>query len=172
MSYSYTLTETKTFTITHARHIAAKVVTDLKRLQRFYGEPSNIIIAYYEAEIIELLKGGYLKSVIYGFQRNGNWIEPTLQYTAQELADSMTTDDDPGRVRPGADVRGAFFYSYLTYSSAWDMLTAAEKVAVQERLPIQRSCADEPGINGYFSYDRVYSSGGRALNRASLRSLS
>ena len=39
MSYSYTLTETTTFTVTHARHMAAKVATDLKRMQRLYGEP-------------------------------------------------------------------------------------------------------------------------------------
>ena len=56
MSYSYTFSETATFTITHARHIAAKVATDLKRMQRFYGEPSDIRIKNYETEVIELLK--------------------------------------------------------------------------------------------------------------------
>ena len=45
MSYSYTVTESTTFTVTHARHIAAKVATDLKRLQRFYGKPSDSAIA-------------------------------------------------------------------------------------------------------------------------------
>ena len=30
MSYSFTATETKTFTLTHARHLAAKVAADLK----------------------------------------------------------------------------------------------------------------------------------------------
>ena len=29
MSYSFTATETKTFTLTHARHLAAKVAADL-----------------------------------------------------------------------------------------------------------------------------------------------
>ena len=42
MSYSFTATETKTFTLTHARHLAAKVTADLKRLQRLYGKhPAN-----------------------------------------------------------------------------------------------------------------------------------
>ena len=63
MSYSYTLSETTTFTVTHARHMAAKVATDLKRLQRFYGQPSNSDIADYEIEVIALLKGGYLGTV-------------------------------------------------------------------------------------------------------------
>ena len=45
MSSSFTLTETTTFTLTHARHMAAKVATDLKRLQRFYGRPGDAAIA-------------------------------------------------------------------------------------------------------------------------------
>ena len=41
MSNSFTISEATTFTITHARHMAAKVATDLKRIQRFYGKPSD-----------------------------------------------------------------------------------------------------------------------------------
>ena len=48
MSYSYTTTATNTFTVTHARHMAAKVATDLKRMQRFYGSPSDGRINEYE----------------------------------------------------------------------------------------------------------------------------
>ena len=71
---SYTLTGSETFTITHAKHMAAKVAADLKRLQRFYGKPSNSDIEAYEKEVIQLLKFGYLKKVTYGFKRNGTWI--------------------------------------------------------------------------------------------------
>ena len=39
--HSYSYTESTTFTVTHARHMAAKVATDLKRMQRFYGKPSD-----------------------------------------------------------------------------------------------------------------------------------
>lgn len=169
MSYSYTVSETATFTVTHARHMAAKVATDLKRLQRLYGKPSDADIVEYESEVIELLKGGYLGTVTYGYRRDGNWIEPTLRYTARDLVDSAASDDDPGRVRPGADISGASFYSYLTYSSAWDRLTEAEKDAVRARLPFKRNGAPEPGVRGYLTEDRTYSSGGRALSRASLR---
>ena len=56
MSYSFTLSETATFTVTHARHMAAKVATDLKRMQRFYGVPNDCAITAYETEVIELLK--------------------------------------------------------------------------------------------------------------------
>lgn len=172
MSYSFTLTDTTTFTVTHAKHMAAKVATDLKRLQRFYGRPSDIDIAGYEAEIIELLKKGYLGTVTHGFWRNGNWIEPTLKYTARDLASASAIDEDPGRIRPGADISGATFYSYLTYSSAWERLSDAEKEAFKQRLPFQRVGAPEPGVTGYLSNDRTYSAGGRALYRESVRSLS
>jgi hypothetical protein len=172
MSYSYTLTQTSTFTVTHARHMAAKVATDLKRMQRFYGSPSDESIIAYEAEIMEMLKAGYLRAVTYGFWRNNQWIEPTLRYTAYDLMGAAANDDDPGRVRPGAGTTGASFYSYMTYSAEWDALTADQRQAFAERLPVKRGGAPEPGVAGYFSEDRTYSSGGKALNRASVRSWS
>ncbi|WP_163268302.1 hypothetical protein [Chelativorans alearense] len=170
MSYSFTVAETATFTLTHAKHMAAKVATDLKRMQRLYGYPSDSEIAGYEAEAIEFLKAGYLGTVTYGFRRNGEWIEPTLRYTARDLAGGSANDDDPGRIRPGADISGASFYSYMTYSAAWHSLTDAEKAEFEKRLPFPRTGAPEPAINGYLSGDRTYSSGGRALDRASVRS--
>ena len=170
MSNSFTISEATTFTITHARHMAAKVATDLKRIQRFYGKPSDTSIADYENEAIELLRAGYLGTVAYGFRRNGNWIEPTLKYTARELFGALANDDDPGRVRPSANISGATFYSFLTYSTTWGMLSESEKQAFKKRLPFQRSSSSEPGVEGYFSNDLEYSAGGRALNRASIRS--
>lgn len=167
-----TYSESNTFTITHARHIAAKLATDLKRLQRFYGVPSDFRIAEFQAEAIELLKGGYLGTVAYGFRRDGDWIEPTLKYTAQDLLSGVGSDDDPGGVRPSRDTAGASFYSYLTYSAAWDALSDAERQAIEARLPFQRGGAPAPGVKGYFLDDRVYSAGGRALSRASVRSVS
>lgn len=170
MSSSYTISGAVTFTVTHARHIAARVATDLKRIQRLYGSPGDAWIQAFEAEAIEFMKAGYLGTVTYGFRRNGQWIEPTLQYTARELAGATANDDDPGRIRPGADVSGATFYSYLTYSAAWDRLTAEQKEAFKRGLPFQRGGAAEPGVSGYFAGDRTYSAGGRALDRASVRS--
>ena len=170
MTYSYSVTETITFTRTHATHIAAKVATDLKRMQRFYGEPSNNWIADFESEVVEFLKEGLLDTVTYGFRRNGYWIEPTLFYTARDLVGNPANDDDPGRIRPGASKNGAAFYSYLTYSAAWNTLTSTEQEEFNRRLPFQRTGAPEPGVSGYVSVDRTYSSGGRALDRASLRS--
>lgn len=169
MSTSYTLSESTSFTVTHARHLAAKVKTDLMRMQRLYDHPSDARIDGFEAEIIELLRHGYLDRVTYGFKRDSQWIEPTLRYTAQDFA-AGDVDDDPGKVRPGADVTGAAFSSFLSYSAKWHGLSQSEQDAFERTLPFQRSGAAEPGTAGYFVSDRTYSSGGRALGRSSMRS--
>jgi hypothetical protein len=170
MSTSYTITEAGTFTITHARHMGTKVATDLKRMQRLYGQPSDSNIASYEAELVAFLKAGYLNEVTYGFRRDSAWIEPTLRYTSQDLAGNAANDDDPGRVRAGADISNAKFYSYMTYSAAHDAMNEDQRKAFEKTLPFTRGGAQEPGVSGYLIADRVYSAGGQALNRKSVRS--
>jgi len=165
--YSYTVSKTITFTLTHAKHMAAKFAADLKRLQRFYDQPSDTAIADYETEVIELLKAGYLGTLTVGFRRNDQWIEPTLRYTARNLSGASADDNDPGSLKPGADITGASFYSYLIYSPR---VSEAEKDAFQKRMPFYRGGAPEPSINGYLAADLTYSAGGRALDRASVRS--
>ena len=44
----------------------------------------------------------------------------------------------PDESRPGEDISGASFYSYLISSPAWDRLTEQEKEAFSSRLPFQR----------------------------------
>ena len=119
----------------------------------------------------ELLKAGYLGTVTYGFRRNGNWIEPTLRYTARDLSGASANDDDPGRVRPGANITGATFYSYLTYSPAWDQLTPDRAGCLQEAtcpsIGAARPSLASPAISPTTAPTRP---GGRALDRASVRS--
>ena len=150
--------------------MASKVAADLKRMQRLYGSPSDVDIAKYEQEMISLLKAGYLGTMWLGFKKDGQWIEPTLRYTARDLAGGSANDDDPGRVLPGKNIAGATFWSFCTYSPAWDKLTTDEKDRFKKSLPWYRSGATEPTVNGYLDDDKTYSSGGRALNRASVRS--
>lgn len=170
MTNSYTTSQTSTFTVTHARHLAAKVATDLKRIQRFYGRPNDKEIADYELEATLLLKAGLLGKVTYGFQRDGVWIPPMVEYRAINLVDLTTADDEPGRIPVGENVQGAYFTSYLIYSDSWQQLTEQQRQAFKASLPIKRSGADEPGVQGNLVGDRSYSAGGRALNRSSLRS--
>ena len=170
MSLSITTSNSTSFTVTHARHLAAKVATDLKRLQRFYGGVSDTRIANFETEVTELLKFGYLGTVTYGFKKNDKWIEPTLRYTAKDLS-GFGDDDDPGKIKPGMDISGANFYSFLTYSSAWDKLSSSEQLSFEESLPFKRGTGTEPQVlNGFFADDKTYTSGGVSLGRSTVRS--
>src|SRR5712692_2716041 len=92
-------TDSSTFTVTHAREIACKVATDLKRMQRFYGYPSDTDIANFEAELVELLKAQPVETVAYAFKRDGKWIVPTLRYTEEDLLGAASINDDPGLIR-------------------------------------------------------------------------
>ena len=174
MSYSFTTSNTETFTVTHARHIAAKVATDLKRLQRFYGKWAPGLtdgkIDDFQVELIEYLAAGYLSNVAYGFRRNGHWVEPTLRYTAYYLSRTVDMRDNaPGAVYPGEDVSGASFYSFLTTSQSWSSASFHDQEKFLRRLPFQRGTGQAPGLDGYCDQDRTYSAGGRALGRFSLR---
>jgi hypothetical protein len=169
MSSSYTLSASETFTITHARHLAAKVKTDLKRIQRLYGYPSDVAIDNYESEITELLKANCLEEVIYGFKKNDHWLEPTLRYSAKDLQ-GYGGDDDPGKVRPGLDITGASFYSFLTFNSNWNTLSDSEKQALEAKLPFIRGTAETPKTsNGFFIDDKTYTAGGVSLGRSTMR---
>lgn len=172
MTFSQTITQATTFTVTHAKHIAAKVATDLMRMQRFYKKPSTERIDAYQNEAITLLAHGYLESVAYGFQRNGCWVEPTLSYQAHDLLGASSTDDDPGKIRLGANIGNAAFSSFLRYTAAWDRLSVAEQEAVYANagIPFRRTVGNEPGVDGYWSRDLTYSAGGRSLARSTVRS--
>ena len=164
---SFTSTASNTFTITHARHMSAKVSADLRRMQRFYSKPSSVQIADFEEEIAQLIKHGYLNKATFGFQKNGSWIEPTFTYTANEIAYGV--DDTPGAVSPNADVSNANFHSYVSYTDKFFALSDSEKSEFKKSLPVQRVGADEPGVTGYFDSDKTYSSGEKSLSRKSLR---
>jgi len=171
MSTSYTNSEAVTFTLVHAKHLASKIATDLKRMQRLYpGCMSDAAVAAYEEEATEMLKAGCLEKVGYGYQRAGNWVEPSLHYKARDLQGSASLDDDPGKITANVDVTGASFGSYMIYSSAWSSMSASEKEALRARLPFQRGDAPMPGVTGYLVEDKTYSAGGRALSRSSVRS--
>ena len=49
-------------------------------------------------------------------------------------------------------------------------LTREQREDFARRLPFQRTVGAEPSVSGYWSRDLTYSAGGRALDRASLRS--
>jgi hypothetical protein len=169
MSSTYTQSLSETFTLLHARMLAAKVATDLHRFQRFYSWPSTAEIQNYEAELTQLLKHDVVDTVVYGFKRSGKWTDAAVKYKALP-GGNLTVDDDPGKIRPGLDVAGAFFTSFLTYNSKWWALSVSERQKIKDALPIQRSSGDVPSLEGgYWADDLSYSAGGRGLGRSSVR---
>lgn len=102
------------------------------------------------------------------FSENNNRIEPTLRYTAGDLLGSGT-DDDPGKIRPGKDVSGASFYSFMTYSSKYLNTTQSEKDNTLKYLPFKWVSTQFLGINGYLENDKTYSASGYFLTRTRVR---
>lgn len=169
MSFSQTTTTSNTFTLTHAKYIASKVATDLLRFQRLYGSPSDKWINDYEGELTLMLKHDAVSAVTYGFKRNGKWTEAAVRY--QALGGGMlTADDDPGKIRPGLDIAGASFTSFMEYSPNWWALTDDERKAVKKESPVDRSTGDTPPLEvGYWEGDLTYGAAGRGLGRSSVR---
>lgn len=164
---SSTFTYSQTFTITNARYLASKVKTDLKRIQQFYGSPSDSCINEYESELVAFLIGGMLSKVTYGFKRDGVFIPPTLEYTAQELEANLN-NDRPGGIATGQDISGANFASFMFYSTKWSNMTESDRKAFEAELPFQRTTGVSPPVSGYYKDDKNYSSGGTSLARKSL----
>lgn len=167
MTTSYTTTQT--FNVTHARQIASKIAADLQRFKRLYLSPSDQWIANYEGELVELLKHDVVKEVVYGFQRNGNWTEAAVKYTALP-GGKLQSNDDPGKIRPNLDIVGAHFTSFLTYNENWNRLSLAAKALIKAACPYQRGTGPTPPLEaGYWAEDHSYTAGGRGLGRSSAK---
>ena len=79
--------------ITCPDYIANKISIDLKRMQRFYGKPSDKMIDDYEKESAFLLKEGYIDSIGYGFKtKDGEW-RVAIKYEIR--GGVLIADDDP-----------------------------------------------------------------------------
>ena len=166
-----TMTATQTFTRTHAKYLASKVVTDLYQCARLYGEPRTDDVADYEAELVQLLAGGYVAEYEFGFKKNGKRVV-TWQYRVNASGDLVGggVDDRAGGVYARGKVAGATYFNFLTYSQKWRNLTPGARKAIKDRLKIRRTPGALPADgNGYWVSDRTYSNGGVAVSRRTFR---
>ena len=115
-----TYTTSSTFTKTNVEYVASKVLADLRGLKAYYGEPDEDMIWDFYEELVELLAGGYVASVEYGFERNDQRIV-SLHYEAQ--MDGSLTDGKSGGVYARADISRASWFSFLVYSNKWGSLS-------------------------------------------------
>lgn len=136
----------------------------------YYGWPSGEEITHYAEEAAILLNERYLRSVEYGFKRNGKVIF-ALKYVAKSDG-TLQSDDRPGRVPFGLDLSGATRYSYLHYSESFSRLTPEQRATIETSLPISRSGGPSPETgNGYWEDSRSYSSNGEGVVRSIFKPL-
>lgn len=160
-----TNTLTNTFTLTNAKYLGSKIAADLYQMQQFYGRPSLTEINDYVDEVVTLMKDGYLKSVDYGFKKDGKWVF-ALSY---EISSLGTIDNNPGRVSLGTNITGASWGSYLRASQKFDNLALSEQERIKDTIKIKRSGAPDPQNGTYGIYNRSYSSGSVDLNRKTIK---
>lgn len=166
-----TIAASQSFTRTHAKYLASKVVADLYQCARLYGRPTTDSIPDYEAELVELLVGGYVDEYEFGFKKDGKRVV-SWHYAVTAGGDLVGggTDDNAGGVYARAKVAGADYFNFLSYSQKWWDLTSSDRERIKGTLPFSRSTGTLPADgNGYWVQDRTYSSSGTSVARRTFR---
>jgi hypothetical protein len=159
-------TTTSTFTITNARYLASKIAADLRQFKAFYGEPTDETIEKLYEELVEMLAGGYVATYEAGFRKDGKRVV-SQRYV---VSSGVAADERAGGMYARADVSGASWFTFMTYSSEWDALTPTAQQAVRDAVPIKRSSGSAPTDgDGYWEAGRSYESGGTSTARSGFR---
>jgi hypothetical protein len=167
---TYSFTNTATFTIVHARHLASKVAADMHLCAQYYGKPSEEKIREFAEELAQYLNEGYIKEYEFGFQKDNKRIV-TWRYKVDENG-VLTADDRAGKVVPYVDIAGASFFNFLTQNAQFFRLTSSQQASFEAGLPFQRTAGQPPSDgSGYWISDRDYFSGGRGLSRETFQPL-
>lgn len=166
MSSTYTISET--FTLTHARRLAAKVAADMHQCQRFYGLPTDTQIEDYQEELTVLLQGGYVQSYEFGFKTTDERRVMSWHYAVGPSG--ALEGSRSGGLYPAADVSGVSWFNFLTPSAEWYALSNAEREKIKANYSIRRTEGSPPQDgNGYWDSSRHYASGGVGITRKEFR---
>jgi Bacterial HORMA domain family 1 len=164
-----TFTTSATFTRTHAKHLAAKVIADLYQCSVFYGRPAVDTIEDYETELVEMLANEYVYSYEFGFKSSGRRLL-TWHYRVGADGSLRGADADSGGIYAKAAVAQADYFNFMTYSSKWSKLTDSQRSSFKSGLPIDRKPGSSPADgDGYWQADHGYSAGGIRLDRKTFR---
>jgi hypothetical protein len=114
---------------------------------------------------------GYVSEYEFGFKRDGKRIV-SWQYEVKDGDLVGGGDDRSGGIYARADVLGASYYNFMTYSLKWSMLSHSEQEAFEASLPFIRADGSLPSDgSGYWTADRTYTRGGVAIARRTFRPL-
>jgi hypothetical protein len=144
------------------------VIADMYQCSGHYGRPSESSIGKYQAELVELLAGGHVAEYEFGFLDSDRRV---LSWRYRVSGGQLVGGDDrSGGIYSRADVATSDFFNFLTYSSAWNSLTSAQRLDVKGRYDVNRVDGDGPADGqGYWMTDRTYTSGGVTFGRSTFR---
>jgi hypothetical protein len=167
MTSSYTTTES--FTLGHAKKLAAKVSADMEQCRRLYGEPSSAQIEVYREELVAMLHGGYISKYEFGYQTRDERRVVSWLYTVTADGD-LEGGQRSGGLYARADISNATMFNFLTTNSDWFALGTSGQDKVKEEHSIRRVTGEPPKDgSGRWVRDKAYSAGGVAIERQEFR---
>lgn len=168
MTHSYTTSSTQTFTLTHARELASRVIADLSLCAKLYRRPAADSLDRYRDELVQLLHRGYLDAYEFGFKRDDQRV---LSWFYQVGPSGDVEGGSPGGLYARADIEEASYFNFVTYSQRWCGLDAAAKERFREGLPFRRGHGSAPvdGSGYWAENDRGYAAGGTLVTRRTFR---
>lgn len=167
---TFTYTNSATFTVTHAKHLASKIAADLNACSRLHGRPAVSSVEAYSEELVELLRYGYLSRYEFGFKRND---ERVLSWSYEvSPSGSIETDDRAGKMSAYVDLSDTSFFNYVWHTSKYNNMTTEDQAAFDGTHPINRTSGEPPrdGAGYWTTTEKNYSAGGTGVSRRSFRS--
>ncbi|QEG35823.1 HORMA-1 domain-containing protein [Bythopirellula goksoeyrii] len=167
---TYTYTQSSTFTVTHAKHLASKIAADLNACSRLHGQPAISSVKSYNEELIELLRNGYLSRYEFGFKCDDKRV---LSWSYDITpAGNIETDDRAGKMSAYVDLSGTTFFNYVWYSGKYHGMNSDQQATFKGTHPINRTPGDPPadGVGYWTGTEKNYSAGGTEVSRRSFRS--
>jgi Bacterial HORMA domain family 1 len=164
-----TYTTTDSFTLIHARKLAAKVAADMDQCRRLYGEPSSAQIEAYREELVVMLHGRYVSKYEFGYQTSDERRVVTWLYTVTAYGD-LSGGQRSGGLYSQADTSNATMFNFLTTNADWSGLGSSGQDDVKKQHSIRRVTGEPPTDgNGRWVRNKTYSAGGVAIARQEFR---
>jgi hypothetical protein len=162
MADSYTNSES--FTVTHARKLAAKVTADMYNCYQHYGSPPPGDIDRFNQELVVMLSNKYVSVYEFGFQTAEEKRVVSWRYTVTVTGD--LEGGKSGGLLATADISNAAWFNQRTCNSNWTALTPAEQETINALHEISRVTKSGPTDgNGHWTITRTYGAGGVSIVR-------
>jgi hypothetical protein len=163
-THTHSQTRSKTYTLTEAKYLGSKLIADMDRCRQIYGRPAQNSISNFHRELIALLHQRYLATYEFGFAVGETRII-SWKYWA-EFGDIKGGNENPGSLYRRADISGASWFNFVTYSAEWCKLTSGERDAFKQEQPFYRgSGSEKKDGNGYWRENKSYSATGAVITR-------